>query len=223
MLVYPRRVALDLIGPQTALSVGQCDIHLVWKNKEPSATDVGLPIVATRTFAECPRDLDVLFVPGGIVGTTACMRDAEVLDFLADRGASARFVTSVCTGSLVLAAAGLLNGYRATSHWAVADLLPLMGATRASGRVVVDRNRMTGGGVTAGIDFGLLLLASLRDAEMARRAQLVVEYAPQPPFDAGEPASAGAELVAKVRASRVQMDSDARSAAEEAARRRRSG
>ena len=129
----------------------------------------------------------------------------------------------MCTGSLVLAAAGLLNGYRATSHWAVADLLPLMGAIRASGRVVVDRNRMTGGSVTAGIDFGLLLLASLRDAEMARRAQLAVEYAPQPPIDAGEPASASAELVAKVRAGRLQMDSNARSAAEEAARRRRSG
>ena len=94
MLVYPRMVALDLIGPQTVLSVGHCDIHLVWKNRDPCATDVGVPTVATKTFAERPRDLDVLFVPGGIVGTTACMRDAEVLDFLADRGASARFVTA---------------------------------------------------------------------------------------------------------------------------------
>ncbi len=198
MLVYPDMILLDLVGPQTMLSIAMADIHLVWKNLDPVATDVGLPVSANTTFATCPADLDVLFVPGGLKGTVALMRDKEVLEFLADRGARARYVTSVCTGSLALGAAGLLNGYRATSHWYVRDLLPLMGATVAPDRVVVDRNRITGGGVTAGLDFGLTLTAALRDEEAARRIQLVLEYAPKLPFDAGEPEVAGDKLVREV-------------------------
>lgn len=185
MLIHPKMVALDLIGPMTVFNVLRCRVNLVWKDMLPVSTDLGIPLVATQTFAEVPADLDVLFVPGGIMGTIACMNDPQVLAFLADRGARAKWVTSVCTGSLALAAAGLLKGYEATSHWTVADLLPLMGADHVDQRVVIDRNRMTGGGVTAGIDFGLTLAAKLKDEEAARRVQLILEYAPAPPFENG--------------------------------------
>ncbi len=216
MLVYPRMVALDLIGPMTVLTILRCNVQTVWKDKAPVSTDVGLSIAATQTFDECARDVDVLFVPGGIMGTVDCMNDGQVLSFLADRGARAKWVTSVCTGSLVLAAAGLLKGYDATSHWAVADLLPLMGARHVDTRVVRDRNRMTGGGVTAGIDFGLTLAAALKDEEAARRIQLTLEYAPEPPFRNGTPAEAGPERVAAARSARSAMDGPALEAAQAA-------
>jgi cyclohexyl-isocyanide hydratase len=135
---------------------------------------------------------------------------------LADPASRARFVTSVCTGSLLLGAAGLLNGYRATSHWYVRDLLPLMGATLDGGRVVEDRNRITGGGVTAGIDFGLALAARLRGEDYARRVQLAVEYDPQPPFGSGSPERAGESLVGEMRQRRAPMIAAARAAANRA-------
>lgn len=125
----------------------------------------------------------------------------------------------VCTGSLVLAAAGLLRGYKATSLWAVTDLLPLMGANYVESRVVHDRNRLTGGGVTAGIDFGLTLVALMRGEEAARRVQLIIEYAPEPPFKSGTPREAAPELVAGLRKARVAMDGPARAAAEAAGKR----
>jgi cyclohexyl-isocyanide hydratase len=212
MLVYPDMILLDLVGAQTMLSIAMADIHLVWKNLDPVSADVGLPVSANTSFATCPAELDVLFVPGGLKGTVALMRDKEVLDFLANRGARARYVTSVCTGSLALGAAGLLNGYRATSHWYVRDLLPLMGAIVAPDRVVVDRNRITGGGVTAGLDFGLTLVAALRGDEYARRIQLLLVSAPKPPFDAGEPESAGSTLVQEVLDRRMPLIAAARSA-----------
>ena len=213
MLVYPNMVALDLIGPMTVLNILRCDIQLVWKHRGSVATDIGMPISATKNFDETPHDLDVLFVPGGIVGTVDCMNDPEVCAFLADRGARAKWVTGVCTGTLILAAAGLLKGFDATSHWAVADLLPLMGARHVDQRVVVDRNRMTGGGVTAGIDFGLRLAAVLKNEEAARRVQLIIEYAPDPPFQSGTPSQAGPERVAAVRKARTLHDLGARAAA----------
>jgi|GEM_PF-390248 len=163
MLVYPQMVLLDLVGPMTFFSMMHGEMHLVWKDKTPVRTDVGMPVAATSTLKDCPADLDILFVPGGLEGSTALMDDAEVLGFLADRGARAKYVTSVCTGSLVLGAAGLLKGYRATSLWNVRDLLPLMGATVVHDRVVVDRNRITGGGVTAGLDFGLLIAQAIME------------------------------------------------------------
>lgn len=218
-LIYPNMVALDLVGPMTVFKVLRCDVQLVWKDKAPLPTDIGVPMAATRSFAECARDLDVICVPGGIMGTTACMDDPEVLAFLADRGARARWVTSVCTGSLLLGAAGLLNGYDATSHWATVDLLPIMGARHVDRRVVIDRNRATGGGVTAGIDFGLTLAAQLRDEEAARRVQLILEYAPAPPFRNGTPTEAGPERTATARAARQGMDAGAREAAIRAGRR----
>lgn len=213
MLVHPKMVALDLIGPMTVFNIMRFDVQLVWKNKAPVSTDIGIPLVATQTFDECPKDLDVLFVPGGIMGTIDCMNDPAVCAFLADRGARATWVTSVCTGGLLLAAAGLLKGYDATAHWAVADLLPLMGARHVDQRVVRDRNRMTGGGVTAGIDFGLTLAAVMKGEEAARRVQLIIEYAPEPPFANGTPNQAGAERVAAMRSGRKWMDEQARLAA----------
>ena len=223
MLIYPKMVALDLIGPMTVFNILRCKVDLVWKDKAPVATDVGIPFAATRTFAECPRDLDVLFVPGGIMGTIDCMNDPAVCGFLADRGSRAKWVTGVCTGTLALAAAGLLKGYDATAHWAVADLLPLMGARHVEGRVVRDRNRMTGGGVTAGIDFGLRLAAELKGEEAARRVQLMIEYAPEPPFRNGTPSEAGPARVAAMRQGRTWMDGQARLAAVAAGKRLRGG
>ncbi len=216
MLIHPKMVLLDLVGPLTIMNLLPAELHLVWKDKSPVSTDVGLPISASTTFAECPEDLDVLLVPGGISGTIQCMNDLEVTTFLAQRGASARYVTSVCTGSLLLAAAGLLKGYRATSHWAVADLLPLMGARPGRGRVVRDRNRITGGGVTAGLDFGLILATLLKGEEEARRIQLTLEYAPAPPFRNGTPEEAGPQRTAEARRRRRAMDEQARVASEEA-------
>jgi cyclohexyl-isocyanide hydratase len=137
-----------------------------------------------------------LFVPGGTPGTISMMKDSEVLDFLADRGSRARYVTSVCTGSLVLGAAGLLKGYKATSHWSTRDLLPLLGAIPVDRRVVEDRNRITGGGVTSGIDFGLVISSRLRSQDYAERLQLLNEYDPHPPFNAGSPKTAGPEVTA---------------------------
>jgi putative intracellular protease/amidase len=219
MLIYPKMVMLDLLGPMTIFNILRFNVRLVWKDKNPVSTDVGIPVVATETFGECPENLDVLFVPGGTMGTVDCMNDPEICAFLADRGARAKWVTSVCTGALVLAAAGLLKGYDATAHWALADLLPLMGARYVNQRVVRDRNRMTGGGVTAGLDFGLALAAEMRGAEEARRVQLIIEYAPEPPFANGTPDEAGPERVAKIRERRKWMDDQARLAAEAAGRR----
>jgi cyclohexyl-isocyanide hydratase len=219
MVVYPDMVLLDLVGPQTALSLGMAEIHLVWKSKTPVSTDVGVPILPTRTFADAPKDLDVLFVPGGLKGSTACMSDPEVLAFLADRGARARYVTSVCTGSLMLGAAGLLKGYNATSHWYVRDLLPLMGATTKYERIVTDRNRITAGGVTAGLDFGLSIVAALRGEDFARRVQLTLEYSPAPPFKSGTPEEAGAVITEDVRGRRAPLIAAAKAAAEAAGKR----
>lgn len=219
MLVYPNMVALDLIAPMTIFRIARFNIQLVWKDTAAVNTDAGIAVAPTHTFAQCDKDLDVLFVPGGTLGTAACMDDWQVMDFIADRGSRATWVTSVCTGSLVLAAAGLLQGYDATAHWAVADLLPLMGARHVDERVVRDRNRITAGGVTAGLDFGLEIIAQMKGEEMARRIQLTLEYAPQPPFHNGTPAEAGTVRTAAMRQSRKWMDKQASEAASRAARR----
>ena len=219
MLIYPQMVAQDLIGPLTIFRIARFNTQLVWKDRQPVSTDVGIPFTSTQTFEESVATPDVLFVPGGILGTVACMRDPAVLAYLEDRGARAKWVTSVCTGGLMLGAAGLLKGYDATAHWAVADLLPLMGARHVDRRVVIDRNRVTGGGVTAGIDFGLTLVATMKGEELARRVQLTIEYAPAPPFRNGTPEEAGPERTSATRESRKWMDAQARAAAESAGRR----
>jgi cyclohexyl-isocyanide hydratase len=183
--------------------------------------DIGLAISPTFAIDECPADLDVLFIPGGPEGSVAMMDEKEVLDALADRGSRAQFVTSVCTGALILGAAGLLRGYDATSHWYVRDLLALMGANVVAERVVVDRNRITGGGVTAGLDFGLELARRMRGEDAAQLIQLVLEYDPKPPLDAGSPEKAGVQLTSRVRQVRGPAIAAAKQAAERAALRLR--
>jgi cyclohexyl-isocyanide hydratase len=193
MLLYPGLTLLDLIGPQTVFS-WFANTHLVWKTKDLVYSDTGIGMQPSCTFESCPRDLDLLFVPGGF-GQNQLMSDAETLAFLADRGSTAKYVTSVCSGSLLLGAAGLLKGYKATSHWAARDGLSAFGAIPTDARVVVDRNRITGGGVTAGIDFGLVILAKLRGEDAAKLTQLAMEYDPEPPFQAGSPKTAGPAIV----------------------------
>ena len=197
MLLYPGLTLMDMLGPQTALSTS-CNVHLVWKNTDLIESDTGVVLKPTKAFADCPKDLDAVFVGGG-PGQFDIMGDAEVIGFLADRGARAKWVTSVCSGSLMLGAAGLLKGYKATSHWACHEVLALFGATPVAARVVTDRNRVSGGGVTAGIDFGLVLLAKMLGEDVAKMSQLAMEYDPQPPFDAGTPKKAGEKITKMVR------------------------
>ena len=214
MLIHPSFIPLDLIGPHAVFALlGNVKVHLIWKTRDTVMAAAGLPIQPTTTFTECPKDLDILFVPGGLEGGTALMNDAEVIDFLHDRGSRAKYVTSVCTGSLLLGAAGLLRGYKATSHWTVRELLSMFGAEPVARRVVEDRNRITAGGVTAGIDFGLQVAARLRSESYARMLQLLLEYDPQPPFQAGSPDGAGPELTKHVQERRAPAVEAARQAA----------
>ena len=214
MLLYPGMSALDVAGPQGLLAgLAPGSLYLVARETGPVASDTGLAIAATHTFETCPRDLDVLMVPGGD-GTPDQMRDPRVLAFLRERGTEAAWVTSVCTGSLILGAAGLLKGFRATSHWCVREtVLPLLGAEPVDARVVFDRDRATSAGVSAGLDLALALAARLRGADYARTAQLVAEYAPQPPFRAGTPAEAGPATVAAADAILRPLVEGARAAA----------
>jgi cyclohexyl-isocyanide hydratase len=223
MLVHPKLVLQDLVGPMTVFNLMHSEIHLVWKTREMVPTEVGIPLHPTTTFADCPKELDILCVPGGLEGSIACMDDSEVIDFLADRGSRAKYVTSVCTGSLLLGAAGLLKGYKATSHWYVRDQLALFGATPVNERIVHDRNRITGGGVTAGIDFGLLLASMIRSQADAERFQLVIEYAPQPPFNAGTPETAPKAVYERVATGRAPAIEQSRLKAEAIAARWRRG
>ena len=198
ILLFPRVTQLDATGPAQVLArVPGATLHMIWKTRDPVPTDAGFSIVPTTTFADCPQ-LDVICVPGG-GGQVDLMSDDETLDFLRRQATGARYVTSVCTGSLVLGAAGLLKGYRSACHWASRDLLAAFGAIPVAERVVRDRNRISGGGVTAGIDFGLTLLAELAGEEVAKSVQLGLEYDPQPPFESGSPEKAGVERVKRVR------------------------
>lgn len=201
-LLFPNVTQLDLTGPAQVLSrVPGAQVHLAWKTRDPVPTDVGFAICPTTTLDDCPP-LDVLCVPGG-AGIEALFEDAVVLDFLRRQGAQARWVTSVCNGSLVVGAAGLLDGYRSACHWTWRAFLPRFGAMPVEERIVRDRNRISGGGVTAGIDFALALAAELAGDEVARRIQLTLEYDPQPPFDSGSPHCAAPELVAQVKQSQA--------------------
>jgi cyclohexyl-isocyanide hydratase len=192
-LLFPRLTQLDLTGPWEVLSrVPEARVHLLAREREPVAAEGGLILVPTAALQDAPP-LDVVCVPGG-PGVNAVLEDDTVLDWLGSHSERARWITSVCTGALLLGAAGLLRGYLATTHWLSMDLLPIFGATPLAERVVVDRNRVTGGGVTAGIDFGLTLAARLAGDEVARRIALGLEYAPAPPF-AGSPRSAAPGLV----------------------------
>jgi cyclohexyl-isocyanide hydratase len=196
LLLFPNVTALDLVGPQLLMStMMNTEVHLAAKTRDPVMADSGFAIVPTTDFASCPRDVDVFCVPGGPRGTSQAMADPETIRFVAEMGSKARYVSSVCTGSMILGAAGLLKGYRAASHWATRDILPEFGAIPVDARVVEDRNRITGGGITAGLDFGLLLAQRLRGEETARLQALILEYDPHPPFDAGSPTKAKRETL----------------------------
>ena len=197
-VIFPRVTQLDFTGPLQVLSrVPGAKAHLVAKDLSPVASDTVLTIPPTVTFADCPQ-LDVICVPGG-GGTNDLLNDEEVLGFLRRQAEGAKYVTSVCTGSLALGAAGLLKGYRAATHWSAMEMLAQFGATPTKTRVCVDRNRITGGGVTAGIDFALTLVSLLVDRTTAEAIQLQLEYNPAPPFNAGSPDTAPAEVLALLR------------------------
>lgn len=191
--------------------------YLVAKTLDPVESDLKMAIVPSATFEQCPADLDIICVPGGSNGTLAAMQDEATIAFVKDRGSRAKLVTSVCTGSLVLAAAGLLKGYKATSHWAARETLRDFGAEPVDARVVVDRNRITGGGVTAGLDFGLQIIATLRDQRYAEGVQLLAEYAPEPPFNAGTPHTAPKESVEMMGGMFVQFLENVRAVAKSTA------
>jgi cyclohexyl-isocyanide hydratase len=210
-LLFPHVTQLDLTGPAQVLSrLPDAKIALVAKTIEPVPTDAGFALLPTATFESAARP-DLLSVPGGF-GVVGAMEDEATLAWLREAAAGAQWVTSVCTGALVLGAAGLLDGYRATTHWAAHEQLALFGATPIRQRVVFDRNRVTGGGVTAGIDFGLALAAQIAGEDHARFVQLSLEYDPAPPFDSGTPERASAEILARYRAmaARLAPDREAR-------------
>jgi cyclohexyl-isocyanide hydratase len=204
MLIFPRLTQLDMTGPYEVLArLPDTKVHLVARSLDPVTTDRGMQIVPTTTYADCPP-LDVVMVPGG-PGQQDLMEDEAALSFLRQQAAQAKYVTSVCTGSLVLGAAGLLKGRRATSHWNALEHLQLLGAIAVSEKVVVDGNIVTGAGVTSGIDFALKLAAILDGEQVAREIQLGIEYDPEPPFDSGSPKSAPAEMVETLRKRGTQL------------------
>ena len=198
LLLFPNLTQLDLTGPYEVFTkFPNSDVHLLWKTHHPVTAGGGMRLLPTTTFADSPQ-LDLVCVPGG-AGMNALLNDEQTLDFVRRQASGARYVTSVCTGSLVLGAAGLLRGKRATTHWMSLPMLAAFGCEPVAERVVVDGNVITGGGVTAGIDFALTVAGEWFGAEVARRIQLGIEYDPHPPYDAGAPERAGAALAATVR------------------------
>jgi cyclohexyl-isocyanide hydratase len=198
MLLFPGLTQIDFTEPYEVFSrLPATTIHVVAKTLDPVRSDRGLMLVPTMSCADCPS-LDVLVVPGG-PGQHQAMHDEVLLDFLRRQAAQAEYVTSVCTGALLLGAAGLLEGYQATTHWLSLPLLEFYGAIAVERRVVVDRNRVTASGCTAGLDFALTLAAMLAGEAAAQQIQLRLEYCPAPSFAAGSPATAPEAIVAAVR------------------------
>jgi cyclohexyl-isocyanide hydratase len=196
LVFYPGMTSLDMIGPQQVFSaLPDVQIHRLWKTLDPVETDDGMKVLPDTTFENCPH-LDIICIGGGL-GQSMVEDDPEILAFLQQQGSTAKFITSVCGGSLFLAKAGLLEGYRAATHWAMRGQLASFGVEIGTERVVIDRNRISGGGVTAGIDFGLAIASILHGEEIAKITQLLIEYNPAPPFDVGSPEKAGTELVKK--------------------------
>lgn len=198
LLLFPQLTVLDLIGPyEVFCRVPDTRVDLIWHTLDAVSTEHGLPLQPTQRCADIDH-LDVLCVPGGF-GVTPLLNDAPTIDFIRRVGATARFVTSVCSGALLLGAAGLLQGRRAATHWASMDMLADFGAVPTDERFVHDGPVITGGGVTAGIDFALYLAAQLQGQDVAEAIQLGIEYNPAPPFDAGHPSRARPQLVAAAR------------------------
>lgn len=197
MILFNGMTQLDLTGPLEVFTrLPNTSVYLLSKTSDPVKCDRGLQILPDTIFAECPRNLTILFVPGG-PGVTKLLSDKGYLDFIKSRG-GAKYITSVCTGSIILAACGLLDGFRATTHWLSLDFLEKFGISTENSRVVIDRNRITGGGVTSGIDFALVLVSKLLGEDVAKEIQLMIEYNPQPPFTSGHPDLASPSLVKKV-------------------------
>lgn len=198
LMVFPAITQLDMTGPyEVFIRFPDAKVHLVWKDLSPVTAGGGMQFLPTTTFADAPQ-FDILCIPGG-EGMNPLLNDDETLAFIRSQAKGAKYVTSVCTGALVLGAAGLLKGRRATTHWMSHEFLAEFGAIPVSDRVVVDGNVITGGGVTAGIDFALVLAAKMFGDELARKIQLGIEYDPAPPFKAGSPQSATPELVTEMR------------------------
>ncbi len=195
LVAYPGMTALDMLGPQTLFCcMTGATVMIAAKTRDPVTCDTGLKLIPDVDFDSCPRDVDLFLLPGGLDGTTAAMKDRRTIEFVGELGVHSKYVTSVCTGSLSLGTAGLLTGYRATSHWVGVHLLRNFGATPVQERVVVDRNRITGAGVTAGMDMALTVVEILRGKEYAQMVALLMEYDPAPPVDTGSPQAAGAKL-----------------------------
>ena len=193
-VLFPNLTQLDFTGPLQVLSrLPDASVHLAARDMAAIETDAVLTLNPTCVFGDCPQ-ADVLCIPGGF-GVDNAINDPALLAFVAGQAESARFVTSVCTGAFVLGAAGLLEGKRATTHWAYHDDLERVGAIPVKQRVVRDGNLFTGGGVTAGVDFAFTLMAEIAGEAHARSVQLGLEYDPQPPFDAGAPQKASAEVL----------------------------
>jgi cyclohexyl-isocyanide hydratase len=209
-LVFPGVQQLDMTGPYEVFASTQgAEVVLVWKDRNPVMSSTRLPLHPTATFDDCPP-LDVICIPGG-GGVNALLEDRDVLNFVRAAAIGARYVTSVCSGALVLGAAGLLQDKRATTHWYAHDFLSAFGAIPVDARIVEDGNVITAGGVTSGIDFGLAVVARLHGQEEAETVQLHLEYAPAPPFHSGTPSQASAEVLARAKA-RLQASRDARAA-----------
>lgn len=216
LLVFPDITQLDMTGPyEVFIKFPDAKVHLVWKSRDPVTAGGGMRLAPDMTFSECPQ-LDLICVPGG-PGMNALLNDAETLGFIRAQAKGARYVTSVCTGALVLGAAGLLKGKRAATHWMSREMLSAFGATPVAERVAVDGNIITGGGVTAGIDFALTVAAQAFSPELAQAIQLGIEYDPHPPFDCGVPERADPALVARTRAAAAQRQSERQAAVDEAA------
>ena len=206
ILCFPNVQQLDLTGPyEVFASAPDTRVSLVWKNREPLRASTGLWLKPDLTFEEAP-DFDVLCMPGG-AGINALLTDEEALAFIRAKAARARYITAVCTGSLVLGRAGLLTGRRATTHWNAHDFLPRFGAIPERARIVRDGNLITAGGVTSGIDFGLAVIAEVMGRDAAEMIQLALEYAPEPPFTSGTPDQARPEILA---ATRLRIDASRR-------------
>lgn len=218
LLLFPEITQLDMTGPYEVFTkLPGADVRLIWKTLDPVVANGGMRIVPDTTFADCPQ-LDLVCVPGG-GGMNPLLNDEETLTFLRRQAAGARYVTSVCTGALVLGAAGLLKGRRAATHWMSREMLADFGATPVAERVVVDGNVITGGGVTAGIDFALTVAAEAFGPDLAQSIQLGIEYDPHPPFDAGSPERAAPAIVARAREAATKRQAERAAAVREAARR----
>ncbi len=197
-VLFDNVTQLDFTGPVQFLSrLPGAVVHVAAKTTDPIRTDCGFAIVPTISFADCPQ-ADIICIPGGH-GVRQAISDSAIVDFVRAQSANANWITSVCTGALILGAAGLLNGKQATTHWAYTQLLEKFGASYKQARVVRDGNLVTAGGVTSGIDFALELIASIADEDIAKAVQLSLEYDPAPPFVGGTPDKSAPHITAIIR------------------------